>query len=393
MPKTLKIYVAFLAIVLITIVIVDANRPKPVNWNPTFNINDKIPFGLYVLDKEINTFFKETDIERYGVTPYEFFDPHYSFQDSIYDINGSALYINNLYEIDEESTNELLYFASHGNDVFISASSFPKNLRDSLKFDYGYVNSFNDTIQMYLKNTQKTYPFFKGVNDIFLKEYDSTSVEVLGYQKTKNQDSLANFIKVPYHKGNFYIHSQPVIFTNYNLLNKKNYKYSEKVLSFLNNTNIYWYLRETKNRIEHPMGYIFSQKSLNAAWKIGIIALFVFMFFNAKRKQRIVPIISPLKNTTVDFTKTIGNLYFLEGNHQDIMDKKIKFWLEKIRNDYHIDTFDLNETFINRLHNKTSKSKDEIEKVVRLIKKYRNTNDIKDRDLIEFNKSIEKLGI
>ena len=54
------------------------------------------------------------------------------------------------------------------------------------------------------------------------------------------------------------------------------------------------------------------------------------MIFNAKRRQRVVPIINPLPNTTLDFTKTIGNLYYQEGNHQNIVDKKIIYFLEKI---------------------------------------------------------------
>ena len=148
-----------------------------------------------------------------------------------------------------------------------------------------------------------------------------------------------------------------------------------------------------RDQIKDKMGYIFSQPALNYAWKIAIISLLFFMFFNAKRKQRVIPIVEPLKNTTVDFTKTIGNLYYHEGNHHDIISKKIKFFLEKIRNEYLIDTFDLNESFINRLHQKTGKNKVEIEAVIHLIKKYRNQLDSSENDLIAFNKALEKLNL
>ena len=51
MNKTVKIYIVFLAILLVGIIYIDAVRPRPINWNPTFDLKDKIPFGLYVFDQ------------------------------------------------------------------------------------------------------------------------------------------------------------------------------------------------------------------------------------------------------------------------------------------------------------------------------------------------------
>lgn len=392
MSKSIKIYIFILVLILVGIVTIDANRPKPIDWKPTYSIKDKIPYGLYVLDQEINGFFKNKKVEKFGKTPYEFLDYKYSYSDSSYSIKGSVLFINENYTIDEESTQELLYFAAHGNSVFICASSFPQTLRDSLNFDYGYTSNFSDTLQFSIKN-KESYNYLKGINDVYIKDFDSTKTTILGHQKNTNNDSYPNFVRIPYKNGMFYFHTQPAIFTNYYLLNKGNYKYAEQVLSHINTAVTYWYLAETHNKIDHPMGYIFSQPALNWAWKIALISLFVFMFFNAKRKQRVIPIIEPLKNTTVDFTKTIGNLYYQEGNHQDLIDKKIKFLLERIRNEYLIDTFDLNESFINRLQQKTGKNKTDIENIVRLIKKYRNQTNSTEKDLVEFNTAIEKLNI
>ncbi|MBC7438681.1 MAG: DUF4350 domain-containing protein, partial [Flavobacterium sp.] len=52
MQKSLKIYIAILIILLFGIVIIDGSKPIPINWTPTYDTKDKIPFGLYVLDKE-----------------------------------------------------------------------------------------------------------------------------------------------------------------------------------------------------------------------------------------------------------------------------------------------------------------------------------------------------
>ena len=78
---------------------------------------------------------------------------------------------------------------------------------------------------------------------------------------------------------------------------------------------------------------------------------------------------------------------------KNIAEKKIVFLLEKIRNEYYIDTFNLDETFINRLHQKTGNDKTDIENVVQLIKKIRNQSQTTEKELINFNELLEKLNL
>ena len=47
-------------------------------------------------------------------------------------------------------------------------------------------------------------------------------------------------------------------------------------------------------------------------------SLLLFMRFNARRKQRPIPIIEPLKNSTVEFTHTIANLYLKEKEAYEV---------------------------------------------------------------------------
>jgi hypothetical protein len=74
----------------------------------------------------------------------------------------------------------------------------------------------------------------------------------------------------------------------------------------------------------------------------------------------------------------------------NIIDKKIIFFLEKIRNDYYLDTFNLDDTFINRLHQKSGKSKEEISELIHLIKKLRNQSTATENEVVALNKKIEK---
>ncbi|WP_338377063.1 DUF4350 domain-containing protein [uncultured Flavobacterium sp.] len=396
MNKSLKIYIFLLVLILIGILFVDANRPKPINWTPTFALNDKIPFGLYVFGQEVENLFSNQKITKINNTPYEYFYDKYDYNDSTYTVKGDILYINEDFALDNSSVDELFYYASRGNDVFISSTFFSNSLKDTLGFDIETSNIFMDSFALNISNKNlnpKDYYYSKGVSTKYFSKIDTTNTIVLGHQSSTKKN-LTNFIKIPYKTGNFYLHTQPIVFTNYYMLKDKNHEYVEQISSYLKQDKIFWFAKSYNDSQlnQSPMRYILSQPSLKWAWYIALISILIFIVFNAKRKQRVIPIIEPLKNTTVDFTKTIGNLYYQEGNHKNIIDKKIIYFLEKIRNEYLIDTTELNESFINRFQHKSGHKKEDIATAFQLINHLKRKEICNEKDIVALNLAIEKLN-
>jgi hypothetical protein len=397
MNRKLTLYIVFLVIIVGLLILLDYNRPKPIDWTPSYSTNDKIPFGLYVLDKEAPVLFKGNEIEKFSVTPYEYFELKYDYDNSKYNIKGSFINIDGKNRIDNESAKELLLFAQHGNTVFLSMTEFPKLLMDTLKIEATNGFYYKDSIAFSCnkeKAGHKKHFFSEGISFSYFKSVDTLATTILGHQEI-GTIKQANFIKVRYGNGNFILHTQPAAFTNFHLLKGDHYKYAEEVLSYLPQENIYW---NTKNYLDgeesgSPLRYVLKQPGLKWSLYIALIGLVIFIIFNARRKQRIIPEISPLKNTTVDFTKTIGNLYYQEGNHHTIIEKKIIYFLEHIRTEYLIDTYSLDEEFVEKLHQKTGKPVEDIQKTVSLIKKYRHQFQSTEADVIEINNAIENLRL
>lgn len=400
MSKTLKIYIAVLVVMLAIILLADHDQQKPIDWRPTYSVNDKIPYGLYVFDKEIDGFFKNHKVERVStVTPYEYLDSKYD-EDSLvenYKIKGTFINISENNTIDDQSIKEIFYFVSHGNNAFLSMKTFPKYLLDTLKIELNsnLQNSGNTFVWLANKKFKsKKYSLPQTIEDYFSK-IDTTDTTVLGYQDGRAKKKNVNFIKVPYRQGYFYLHTDPVAFTNFHLLKDKNYQYAEGILSYFSKGDVFWYTKgqQSEEGISgSPLRYILSQPALKAAWFLLLLGILIFIIFNAKRKQRIVPILKPLPNLTVDFTKTIGNLYYQEGDHDNIIDKKIIYFLEKIRNEYLIDTTKLDDSFIQKLHHKTGKDIIDIQELVFLINEHRKSyHGSLEEDLIRINNAIEKI--
>jgi hypothetical protein len=392
---SLKIYIACLIILFIGIVLIDSNKPIPINWTTTYDINDKIPFGLYVLDKEISGLLNGQKITKLDATPFEYFHNNAQItSDEKLQMKTTFLRISEFSDLDKSSTQMLIDFAQKGNNVFLSMKDFPKAILDSLKLELNGEYQYTDSIFNWLANPnlgKQKYKLVEGLGNNYFSKIDTTHTTVLGFQ---SGDSLrTNFVKVKYKKGNFFLHTQPVAFTNFHLLNKNNSKYAEKVLSYLPKKDVIWYIKSQNDEkiSSSPLRYIFSQPALKAAWFLFLIGMLSFMLFNAKRRQRIVPIVKPLQNSSIDFAKTIGNLYFQEGEHGNLIDKKIIYFLEQIRVQYLIETTLLDDNFVKKLQHKSGKNSVTIQNIIFIINQRRKNNiETVEADLIELNSAIER---
>ncbi len=393
MNKTVKLYIGLLVVLFIGFIVIEFSRETPIDWSKTYRETDKIPYGTFVIYDQLPTLFPNSDIEDIRVTPFQYFDATFNWEDSTYSASGTYLHIDEYAQIDDVSAQELLDFASHGNDVFISTAYPPQKFYDSLHLDiknlydvkgnaeFGFTNPD-------LKNDSITID--KGLSNIYFSKLDSSITTVLGYQKFDSTKRI-NFVRIDHGFGSVYLHLRPVVFTNYQLLKKDNQKYAAAALSYLTDDNIFYdyHSKIGQDLGDSPLRFILSKPALRAAWYLGLISLVLFMIFNAKRKQRIVKVVKPLENTTVAFTKTIGNLYYETKDHNNLIDKKITYFLEYIRRVYYLDTQLLDEKFTKNLTVKSGKDKKITKQLIDLIVYLKAKPVCTEVDLLNLNNLIE----
>jgi hypothetical protein len=393
MNKTIKIYIGLLILLFIGAIAIEFSKPKPINWTRTFNETHTIPYGTFVLYNELTQLFPESKVQDIAVSPYEYFDDYFNWQDSTYLTTRSYMFIDDYAEVDDISAQELLDFASHGNTIFMSSNTLPKKFLDSLGITLSNDFDFTGKAEFRLANSvfqKDSITIDRGLSNIYFSELDSTRTTILGYQKFNIKERI-NFVKIDHINGEIYLHLQPVAFTNYSLLKKDNKKYAAAILSYLPDDTIFYDSRNKKRTAlgDSPLRFILSQPALKWAWLIGLVALLIFILFNAKRKQRIVKVIKPLENSTIAFTKTIGNLYYETKDHNNLIDKKITYFLESIRRKYFLDTQLLDEKFVKNLALKAGKEKTKTQKTMNLIVHLKAKQSCNDDDLKRLNKTIE----
>ncbi len=95
--------------------------------------------------------------------------------------------------------------------------------------------------------------------------------------------------------------------------------------------------------------YIFlNRKELKWAYYIALIGCLLYILFEGKRKQRAIAVITPLKNQTLSFVRTIANMYYEKGESTEIAQHKIDYFLEYIRTRFYLQTIKRKEEFLSQ---------------------------------------------
>lgn len=392
MDKRSKIALYSIGAIIVLLMIAEVTKPKPLNWRNSYSAADKIPLGCYVLYNELEPFTSST-IETSDESLYE------RLKDFPNATNTTLLLINDYISVEEEGSNALLEFVKNGNTVFISTNYVYGAFADSLniEIDRDYDGFFKDPSKSIFtnKNLKANERLFRDViENSFFTSIDTSRTTVLGYMIDENKiRKEVNFTKTPFgdNGGAFYVHSNPFAFTNYHLLNDKA-DYAATVLSFLpKNNSILWdnYYKSGRKVIKSPLRFILSSPALKWTFYISLIGLIIFVIFKGKRTQRIIPVVEPLKNSTVAFTQTIGDLYYQHGDYSNIIHKKITYFLEFIRTTYYLETNEFSERFIQKLAVKSSNTVQDTKSLIDLITFLKSKNNHTEKELIALNKQIE----
>jgi len=396
MGKKGTVYIVIIVITIAILMLLQYNKPKEINWFPSYVSQHKIPYGTLVLNDIIEKKISKNS-QQISLPPYEFIDSHT-------DIEGTYFFVNKNINFDEAELNSLLNWTTKGNTLFIASNNFGENLLDTLKLEtsslFAGFGDENSQLHQLVNPKLKTENYKFGKDDFinFFKKIDTLNTKVLGIVDNYN-DSTAlkehhiNVIQQPFGQGKIILSTFPEAFTNYFILKDNNRNYTAGLLSYIDDSKTIYidnHYKAGKSFYTSPMHLFLNTKEFMWAYYITIIGVIIYIFFEGKRKQRAIPIVNPLKNQTLAFTRTIANMYFEKGEQQPIVMHKIEHFLEHIRSHFHISTLEQNDEFYTNLALRSSHSYDEIKKIFNYIDTIKNQQKIADTSVIKLNTLIEK---
>lgn len=383
-------YITYIGILVGLLILLMLMKSKQYDWSITLSHDDKNPYGAYAFNQLLPELFGNPVTNSYQ-TLYELTDSLKSRE--------NLIILSTSFSPGREDTNMLLRYAEAGGNIFISANHFYGAFADTLglytsdTFFEG-ENQFeqNDSIFLYfvgaVMDSSRLFPYKQANINNYISDVDSIAATTLA----KNDYHQPIAVRIQKGKGSIIVNCTPLVFTNIHLLHSGNHEFASALLSYLPKKKTVWTEFYHLGRMEAatPLRFILTNEPLRWAYYLTIISLLLFMLFEAKRKQRIIPIIKPLQNTTLEFVATIGNLYYQRGDHKNIAEKKIQFFFEQVRLNYLVNTQHRDEGFISILTRKSGAPENTVRTLLSIVNSISNKEKVSAEELLALNQTIEK---
>ncbi|GAB3267118.1 hypothetical protein GCM10027347_35590 [Larkinella harenae] len=381
-------YFFFLLITLVAYGLFEYYRPKRIDWNPTYINQDKIPFGTQVLFELLPDLMNQQSVTTLRLPVYN----HLS--DSTLPAQSNYIFVCQSLKLSRFDREKLLTYVQRGNTVFLSAYEFPDSLTKQLGFraELKAPSLSDTTLGMNFTNpalkNRTDYRFRHDDGRNFLTPTQANDITVLG----RNARNEPIFLKIRYGKGHFYIHNLPIAFTNFYVLDSATADYAYKALSYLPAQPTYWDEYQKQGRFNENeqslLRYILTQPPLIWAYYLTVVGLLLYLIFAGKRTQRIIPVIEPLKNTSLEFVQTVGRLYFQRADHSNLAQKKIQYFLAYVREQFGLNTAHPDEEFKQLLARKSGVPESDVQALFRQIA-FSQQQVMSEYDLLRLNELIE----
>ncbi|GAA0539822.1 DUF4350 domain-containing protein [Chitinophaga japonensis] len=318
------------------------------------------------------------------------------------DGNLYILVADKLYATTQDIEN-MLRFAADGNQLFLAVNQPDSLLKERLGIavDSAYTSlSIPSSVQHFVNPFLAPDTAFhrEGIyGGRFFTRLDTLNTTILGTNGiTGHHGPQPNFIRISYGKGDVFVSLNPSSFTNYFLMHGRNISTLEKQVAYTYNTpsGVYWdeyykYLKGPQTDFSEWQ-VLMRYPALRWALWLFLALLLLYVLFESKRRQRIIPDRPVLANNSLEFVETLGQLYYQQGNNRNLAQKMILHWTEYVRTRFYLSTQHLNPAFADTLARKSGMPYAAVRNIVDSIHHIQLSEHVTDDFLQQFYKNIHQ---
>lgn len=429
--KSSRNFLFAMLVLFVLFCLLQVNLPKKFVWSPTFSHVDKQPLGCFVFDSVLTqslpngyhvtkkTFFQlDQEHAKEKISVLMVVDQHNlkqldvkylcniarrggkvmvvassSFDDGR---NADTVVVDELERTFKVKIEDGLYFSlrgilsglkAHDNDMY---DTIYWNNRETMYAAQSYRMFYNmvggtlfvDSVPKVkrLAYTLSTAGYDYKHDSLYVGDFTRFDTIVDEKERIERIDTFAikkvpTAVSVPYGKGEVIFVSSPLLFTNYGMLEGNTFVYIFRLMSYLADLPVYRteaYVKTDAMLVaeQSPFREFIKRPPLRWALYLALLGVVLFMIFTARRRQRVIPIMSKPANRSLEFIQLIGTLYYQRKDHVDLVRKKFKLFAEELRKTAGVDISDVNtdDREYLLLAEKTGMNSDRLKKVIRQIR-------------------------
>jgi hypothetical protein len=373
---------------LLPLVSCHLEKTKRIDRRISLRRRDKIPYGTKVAFDGLSTLFPNATIsdDNKALTSVQTGEGKVACVIVVSEMNPGPADINSILE-----------FVGAGNHVFISSRFFGDSLLHALGLKATYrfwwhplMDSLQLSVRQPVTGDSLSFSYPGDSYDGWVSSYDQKYTTVLGRDRSGRPD----FVRFNYKGGGtLYLHFAPLAFSNFFLLHKHNIVYYQAALSYLPTsvTAVVWdgYFAHRGHESFSALQYIMSNPGLAWAFWLVLLLFLLIYLFESKRRQRTIPIVNPLQNSSLDFVRTIGRLYFQRRDNFNLASKMVAHFQDLVRTRYNLPVVALDEELVNKLAYRTGYRREDLSKLVGYMRELPSKAHVPDPELLDFHRQLE----
>ncbi len=414
----MRLYVYIALMLLLCCGCQDKAEQERMKWRQTLGWDDKRPYGTWLAHESLTDYFSDAKIETLsGKFRFNNMDDKMK-----YGHTGPALLILEGFDfyLSDEEWVELKNFISNGNEVVLFSNVLDNKIEQDLQCFM--KNSLSNRFDLFITDKElsnqhvlrlqtdqgRAYGYtgrsLKAYFDVSTRRNDSVAMDNVDtasskYQEWAYPDTLGyaelepDMVRYKLGAGHLTLHAAPLALSNYFLLQEGNVDYLTGMWQTLpdNISHVYWGTYGYRSAESSGMNVLWKYPATRYAILLALLALLVYVLFEGKRKQRIIPIVAPLRNDSVSFVETVGRLYYNKGNHANLASKMTMQFLDWVRTHYFLNTNVLNDEFIVQLSMKSGQAEATVRGLMDMIHEVRmNTALVDDAYLYQLYNTIQQ---
>lgn len=304
------------------IVVMQMSTPKPISWDYTYEANDKNPNGGWIPAHYMERSFPgKMKTVRSAVWSRASLDEMPTAHDSY-------VVITHEFQPDREARHKLLELLKNGGTLFVAASEIDDSLAKEIGIKTRSV--FNlDSLRFFADTSYQSIALGLFGHANTFKAADSNT-----WRSLASCDSFVVLATRRWGKGSLILCGTPDLLTNRVFLDTALRGIPVALLSALPDKPIAWdeYYkpkRRTEMTVNKAIGSI---PGLSLAYWILICTGVVYLLMAGRRRQRPIPVIPPVRNTSLDFVSTVGRLYYGRRDNLNLANKLTRLFRDHIVN-------------------------------------------------------------
>ncbi|WP_035561491.1 DUF4350 domain-containing protein [Hymenobacter sp. IS2118] len=383
----------------------DEDEAIPVQEQTATDSSVREPDGDFSEETDANdlTNSAETDEPAEASPEDDESDADNSLAAKVSDVRANYLFVNTRFAAGKADASALLDFVGKGNSVFIvaeefgdSTSLFLKKLGIRTRIAKLPVHAgpqglpVLDSVTVRFTNPALAGPRYRlpGADANVRFVVDSGKV---GQALAVDAEGRPLLVRLRHGSGYVYFCSVPIAFTNQFLLRPATEQFAATALSYLPARRTWWDEYQKQGRVGNQslLRIVNGSEALNTAFYVLLAGGLLFVLVEARRRQRIIPTLKPLPNTTLQFTRTVASLYRHGSSHALIAEKKVGLFRDYLRTRFQETNPDFADAdFRERLSQKAGVPRPRVDELLRIVNFARTAPQMTDQQLLLLSKAL-----